>query len=87
MKVFYIDLTGVNTKAELHAAISGELPLPEWYGNNLDALHDVLSEHAGKWLLIIYNTGSALHSMPRYMESFAEAAAEALGDENVRIYP
>lgn len=41
-----IDLTGVATPQELHARIRQALALPDWYGNNLDALYDVLSVRA-----------------------------------------
>lgn len=39
-----VDLTGVTTPQELHERVRQALPVPCWYGNNLDALYDVLSE-------------------------------------------
>lgn len=34
----------INGKAALHAAIARQLRFPDWYGANLDALHDLLTE-------------------------------------------
>lgn len=54
-QVFYIDLKGISTKEELHALLKKELPLPEYYGDNLDAFYDVLTEQGEGWNLIFYN--------------------------------
>ena len=54
-QVFYIDLKGITTKEELHALLRKELPLPEYYGDNLDAFYDVLTEQGEGWNLIFYN--------------------------------
>ncbi len=54
-QVFYIDLKGISTKEELHALLRKELPLPEYYGDNLDAFYDVLTEKGAGWNLIFYN--------------------------------
>ena len=35
------EITG---RAALHAAIARQLDVPDWYGANLDALHDLLTE-------------------------------------------
>lgn len=34
----------IGDPAALHAAIARQLTFPDWYGANLDALHDLLSE-------------------------------------------
>lgn len=39
-----IDLAGAATRKEFHERVRLALSLPDWYGNNLDALHDVLTE-------------------------------------------
>ena len=54
-QVFYIDLKGISTREELHALLRKELPLPEYYGDNLDAFYDVLTEQGEGWNLIFYN--------------------------------
>ena len=54
-QVFYIDLNGISTREELHALLRKELPLPEYYGDNLDAFYDVLTDQGEGWNLIFYN--------------------------------
>ena len=34
---YFVDLTGVENRTELHDRIEQELPVPDWYGRNLDA--------------------------------------------------
>lgn len=44
VKEYTIDLADLRDRADLHERIFEALPLPEWYGYNLDALYDVLTE-------------------------------------------
>ena len=41
-----IDLSQVTTKEELHALLKDSLSFPDYYGGNLDALHDCLTDIA-----------------------------------------
>ena len=43
MKNYVIDLTGIESKEDLHDSLFKGLESPEHYGRNLDALHDVLT--------------------------------------------
>ena len=38
-----IDGKSIKTKDDLYASVSQQLPLPSWFGKNLDALYDVLT--------------------------------------------
>ncbi len=40
---YYIDLRNVNSPEQLHDVLEEALPLPEYYGRNLDALYDILT--------------------------------------------
>ena len=44
MRKLTVDFTGAYDKASIHERIRNGLELPEYYGRNLDALHDCLSE-------------------------------------------
>ena len=39
-----IDGTSIRTKAEFMTAVADALSFPDWFGNNLDALHDCLTD-------------------------------------------
>ena len=43
---YFIDLSEVNDREQLHDALEAALPLPEYYGRNLDALNDALTDMA-----------------------------------------
>jgi ribonuclease inhibitor len=46
MREIMIDCAEISTSRSLHNAFAEALSFPEWYGKNLDALHDVLSEES-----------------------------------------
>ena len=39
-----LDFENINSKEALHQYLKEKLALPDYYGNNLDALHDCLAE-------------------------------------------
>ena len=43
-----IDCGTVRTKEDLHRIFREVLSFPQWYGNNLDALYDCLTECSGE---------------------------------------
>lgn len=88
-RVFYIDLTEVTTKEELQDLIAAELPVPEYYGKNLDALHDVLTEEGDGWNIIFYNTKRAARALGKYYDTLRRLAEEACdeADIKIRFYP
>ncbi len=44
MRAVLIELNGEKTRRELHKELQAKLEFPEYYGANLDALHDMLTE-------------------------------------------
>ncbi len=61
MKYVTLYCNEVHTKADLYDVIKPLLELPGWCGNNLDALHDALSE-AGCTLFL--KNSAALGELP-----------------------
>ena len=57
-QVFTVDLKGVRSAAKMHDAIAASLPLPDYYGHNLDAFFDVLTEFGGNWKIVFKNAGA-----------------------------
>ena len=44
MNTFVLNGAGVTGRKDLHEKLAAGLALPEWYGANLDALYDCLTE-------------------------------------------
>ena len=84
---YYIDLTGVENRTELHDRIEQALLVPKWYGRNLDALYDVLTEPSFGGDCLICFTGCAGfgEKMPRYMEAMRQVCSAA-SEENPGLY-
>lgn len=70
MERIVIDCEEIKSKADFHAALARFLNFPDWYGGNLDALHDSLTA-------IGTDTTVQLHHWP--------AAEAALGPYGSRI--
>ena len=47
MNVITIDCALLSNREEFHQAMAQALFFPEWYGKNLDALHDCLTSLSG----------------------------------------
>ena len=75
---FVVDLAGVRSAARLHATLAESLPLPEYYGRNLDALHDVFTEFGSRWHIVFRNAGPSLKGLRAVCE---DAMAETPGLE------
>lgn len=77
-----IDLTGVTTPQEFHEKTRQALALPVWYGNNLDALYDVLCERAEISVRFV-GTAQLRAAAPKYTEALerlcSDLSAEAIG--------
>lgn len=74
---YEIDLSGVTGREELHGRLREALPLPAWYGNNLDALHDVLTESGGTWELVFRNADRADESAAAYLSTLRRVCEDA----------
>ena len=44
METITFSCAGIATKDQLHKALAEALRFPQWYGNNLDALYDCLTD-------------------------------------------
>ena len=76
------DFARLGTPDAVYDYLSEELQLPPYFGRNLDALHDVLTEpcFGGGCLVLFVNCAGFAESMPRYyaaMQQMCKAAADA----------
>ncbi len=44
MKKYVIDASGIQSESDMHDAIANALQFPDYYGRNLDALYDCLTD-------------------------------------------
>ena len=81
MKVFTIDCAGIHAPRDLHQAIAREMGFPDWYGNNLDALHDVLTAIGEDTALNLLH----FDALPPFSSRFRRVMEDA-AEENPCLY-
>ena len=72
MQEFIVDLAGVHDAETLHDALAAQLPLPDYYGRNLDAFYDVLTEFGCDWRIVFRNAGPAVDGLREVCHDAAE---------------
>ena len=61
-----LDGRRMTDRAEAHAELKQKLNLPDYYGNNLDALNDCLGELRERPLVVIEDAGAFLEGCEGY---------------------
>lgn len=82
MKRYIVNLKKVKTREEMYDVLRKSLPLPDYCGKNLDALHDVFSE-AG-YTLEVRCFAELREHLGEYAESFREMLV-ATDEESTRF--
>jgi len=59
---YRIDLKGIQSREALHDLLEQVLPLPDYYGRNLDALYDVLTDWSGKTGILLCGVRAAMEN-------------------------
>ena len=67
----------VTDRAALHEALKAALALPEWYGGNLDALYDVLTERREPLRIVLTGAAAAKEALGEYFDRFAQVVSDA----------
>ena len=79
-----LDGKRMTERAELHAELKRKLSLPDYYGNNLDALNDCLGERRERELVVIEDAGAFLEDCGVYglklMRLFGDHGMQVLLD-------
>ena len=75
-----IDLKDLESAEEFYKRLGEQIELPDYFGNNLDALHDVLGEKTGLHIRFT-GCGDAAAVMPRFMRGLRRLCADIEGVE------
>ena len=81
MQKVYINGKDFDTPKEVHEFLSEELNFPDYYGNNLSALYDVLTELSDDTRIILDLSEVEDENMIEMLERMAEVMTDA-ADEN-----
>jgi len=77
-----LDGSVIRDRTELHELLRERLSLPDWYGRNLDALHDCLTDLRDV-TVVLRNAGALTEALGGYGETvlrvFRDAAEENPG--------
>lgn len=65
-----VDLSGVCDRASLHARLRDTLDLPAWYGRNLDALYDALTDTPVPAKIFFTSWDELQDAEPEYFDRF-----------------
>ena len=65
MKTVIIDSDKIGSFDDIHAGFASALDFPEYYGANLDALHDMLTERTDKTGVIIIGSEALTEKLGR----------------------
>ncbi|MDE6626516.1 MAG: barstar family protein [Lachnospiraceae bacterium] len=76
-----LDFKGIRDRKELHKYLKDVLELPDYYGNNLDALHDCMEEKKETFWIIIYH----FEELKKELGEYAEILIQVFTDMGVRI--
>ena len=81
MKYVFLDGERLRSPDELHRAFADALDFPAYYGHNLDALHDCLTEQAESVGVIVVHVDLLKEHMGRRWKSFLRLMDDLTEDE------
>lgn len=86
MKEITIDCRGFVPRSDLHRAFADALDFPDYYGNNLDALHDCLTDISEETRIFLVNWADAEERLGSYARSAKRAILDAaIENQNLAI--
>ena len=71
----------MDSRQGIHAELKQKLALPEYYGGNLDALNDCLSERTERELIVIADAGEFLEGC----EDYALGLLRVFADNDMQV--
>jgi ribonuclease inhibitor len=84
VKYCIIDGAHIASRRELHKILAESLEFPQWYGNNLDALYDCLTDEHEEIQIELRNAREMEQNLGIYAARFKKVLSDASA-ENPRI--
>lgn len=82
--VIILEGKAMNDRPSAHAHLAERLDLPSYYGRNLDALYDVLTEIGADTEIILMDPAAVVEAMGKYGEALLSTMQEA-AENNPRL--
>ena len=80
------DFERLATPEAVYDYLQQELSFPDWFGRNLDALYDALTEIGNGWDVRFTGCGLIRESLPAYMDALARLCRQAREEmENLTV--
>ena len=77
MKEIIVSCREVHDRSALHALLAEAFAFPEWYGKNLDALHDCLTDISAETVLRLLDWGAVEAALGSYGKAAARVMEQA----------
>lgn len=81
---YYIDLDGIASKEALWGKIAETMRLPDYFGKNLDAFYDIMTDIADFTEVVFLSADMAEESVIPYIERL-KSVCEAITEENPSV--
>jgi len=75
-----LDGRAMTDRSAAHSHLAQRLGLPGYYGRNLDALYDALTEISTDTRIILEESGAVTESLGSYGEALLETLRDAAGE-------
>lgn len=90
MRLLQLNLNEMKTEEEVHSYLKEQLHFPEHYGNNLDALYDMLTEGRAQNVCVeltrCAGPEAPLHAFEKRLEKVMEDAAQTMDERDGKLY-
>ena len=84
MQIITLDGAQMTTIREAHLYIARQLRFPAYYGRNLDALYDCLTEYCPDMILILRNADAMRNNLGEYADRLNQVFEDAASDSHLR---
>ena len=74
---FVLDVSACESVEDLHRALAEGLHFPAWYGGNLDALHDCLTDLSDPVHLTVLHAQALEDALGAYCRSFQRVLSDS----------